>query len=287
MGVLVKPTKEQILQFYRQALDRCVEGYAKLDEKEWAKKASDAWTAREHLAYLVGTHEEEGLVLTRQAIAGEPPNIPGFQQRSDLQAFRQSIVARLRELPVRELRDRMKTGFGEHIAMLEGVSEADLDRPAASPAWDRPGALRDLFFAAYLFLANQYQEIRRVAKKKLPHWVEASTPDQVRYHMERVFTFMPLIFHSGRAEDMQATYLFTMEGEGGGQWSIRIDQGMAQSLDAVPDDHDVEIRTKPEFWVDLSSGDLNPVWAITTRKVHLGGNTGLAMKLRTLFSSQE
>ena len=45
MPDLVKPTKEQIVQFYQQALDRSVDAYGKLDDKEWAKKASDEYTA--------------------------------------------------------------------------------------------------------------------------------------------------------------------------------------------------------------------------------------------------
>ncbi len=287
MAVLTKPSKEQIIQYYGLALKRCVEAFAELDEKEWAKKASDEWTAKEHLAHLVGAHQEEGLVLTRQALAGEPARVPGFQRREDLMSFREASMRKVRDLSVPELLERMKAGFGEHLAMLESLSNADLDRPANSPAWDRPGTLRDLFFASYLFLASQYQEIRRVNKKKLPHWVEASTPEQVRYHMDRIFHYMPLIFRSDRAQDMQATYLFTMEGEGGGQWSIRIAAGKAESADGPADPFDSEVRTKPELWLDLSSGDLNPPIAIMTRKVKLGGNPGLAMKLSSLFSAQE
>lgn len=86
---------------------------------------------------------------------------------------------------------------------------------------------------------------------------------------------------------MSVTYLFTMEGEGGGQWGVSIAEGHATSQDGEPAAHDVEIKTKPESWIDLSTGDLNPMWAITTRKVHLGGNMGLAMKLSELFSAEE
>jgi putative sterol carrier protein len=45
----------------------------------------------------------------------------------------------------------------------------------------------------------------------------------------------------------------------------------------------MEFRTKPEHWMDLSTNDLNAMFAITTRKVHLAGNMALAMKLDSLF----
>ena len=167
--------------------------------------------------------------------------------------------------------------------MLDGLSESDLDKPASSPGWDRPGTVRDLFFASYLHLPGHYQDIRRVARRKLPHWMEASTAEEVHYQLDRTFHYMPLIFWSSRGADMTATYAFVMEGQGGGQWAIRIGGGKAESQDGTPESVDLEVRTKPELWMDLSTNDLNPMWAITTRKVHLGGNTALAMKLGTLF----
>lgn len=281
------PTKDEIKEYYGQALQRCIDAFSRLDDKEWSKKASDEWTAHEHLAHLVITQEVETVPLTKQALAGEPANIPGFEKREDMVPFRNKTLEQVRDVPVPDLLKRLEEAFGEHIRMLDGLSEADLDKPANSPAWDRPGTVRDLFCAGYLFLPSQYQEIRRVAKKKLPHWIEASNSDQVHYHMDRIFHYMPLIFNREEGGDMEATYQFTMEGDGGGQWSIKIGNGRAESSDGPAESFDAEVKTKPELWMDLSQGDLNPVWAITTRKVQLGGNPALAMKLSSLFSADE
>jgi len=285
MGVLMKPTKEQIREYYSQALQRCLEAFSRLDDKEWGKKVN-GWTAKETLAHLVGTHLKETMVLTRQALAGEPQHIEGFEKRDQMAAFREATMKEFRDKSASELLQMMKESFEEHLKILDGLSEADLDKPAMSPTWDRPGTVRDLFFASYLFLPSQYQEIRKAAKKKIPHWIEASTPDQVNYHMARLFHYMPLIFRSDKGADMTATYVFTMEGEGGGQWSVKIAEGRAESEDGPADPCDLELKTKPELWIDLSTGELNPAWAIMTRKVQLGGNAGLAMKLSDLFSQE-
>ncbi len=279
------PTKDQIREYYTAALERCLEAFSLLEEKDLKKKASDPWTAGEHIASLVATLEKETMPLTRQAVAGEAPNIPGFAQRSDLTGFRQSTMEELRDVPVPDLLQRLRTGYEEHIAILDTLGEADLDKPANSPAWDRPGTVRDLFFASYLFLPGQYQDIRHVAKKKMPHWIEGSTPDQVNYHMGRIFHYMPLIFNSEKGADVQANYQFTMEGDGGGQWAIQIGGGRADAQTGALESHDIEIKTKPQLWIDLTTGDLNAAWAITTQKVKLGGNMGLAMKLSDLFSA--
>lgn len=284
------PTKEQIRDFYSRAVQRSLDAYAKLDEKEWAKKASDEGTAKEHLALLVATMERETIPVTRAAIDGHAPSIPGFEKRADTMPFRLACRNELSAASVPELLERMKTVFAEHLAMLDGLSESDLDKPASSAAWDRPGTIRDLFFGAYLFLPGQYQEIRRVNKKKLMHWIEDSTPDQVNFHMSRLFNYMPLIFRSDKAGDLKATYLFTMEGEGGGQWNLVIAEGRAASGDGVPaEGQDIEIKTKPESWIDLSTGDLNPMMAVMPPfgKVKLSGSMPLAMKLSELFTAEE
>ncbi|HEU4759587.1 MAG TPA: DinB family protein [Dehalococcoidia bacterium] len=279
----MKPTKEQIKQYYSQALARSLELYGRLEEKEWGKKASDRWTARDYLAHMVVTQEEMGNGLTSQTLAGKPADLPGYRGREGINEYNDERMATARGLSVAALLGRLKTAVEQHLSMLDGLGEADLDKPVAHPGWDRPGTLRDLFFSSYLHLPGHYQDIRRVSKRKLPHWVEASAPDEVHFQMDRIFNFMPLIFRSDRGQDMQATYLFTMEGQGGGQWAIQIAGGKAESLDGAPTSFDTEVKTKPELWIDLSTNDLNPMWAITTRKVQLGGNAGLAMKLGQLF----
>lgn len=284
------PTKEQITQFYGEAIDKCLTGFAKLDEKEWSKKASKRgsveWTARDHLGHLVITYEVETMTLTRQALAGEPPNIPGLEKREDMRSFRKSTMEKVRDIPAPELLTRLEANLKEHYGLLETITEADLDKPAKSPVWDKPGTVRDLFFSAYLFLPGQYQEIRSVAKKKMPHWIESSTAEHVNYHLGRTFHYMPLILNREAAANVDITYLFTMEGDGGGQWSVIVGDGKAESKDGAPEAFDAEIKTKPQLWMDLSNGHLNAPMAIATRKVKLGGNPALAMRLQTLFSAE-
>lgn len=279
------PTKDQIKQLYTQSLERSLIAFSQLDDKEWAKKASAHWTAKEHLAHITGTLEEQSLPLTQQALAGEPGTLPGFERRDQERDFNNRSVEKLRDLPTSELLDRIKAAVEQHIGVLDGLSEADLDKPAMDPSWDRSGTLRDIFFAAYLLFPNQYQSIRRVSKKKVPHWITSGTTEQAHYHLDRLFHFMPLIYRSEANADFAATYHFAMEGPSGGQWSIKIANGRADATDGAPENFDAEVKTRPELWMDLASGDLNPMLAISTRKVKLGGNLGLALKLSTLFGS--
>jgi putative sterol carrier protein len=283
-----KPTKEQILDFYTTSLQRSLDAYAKIDEKEWSKK-TDEWTAKQHLALLAATMPMETMPVTKQSLAGEKAHLDGFEKRGDMLSFREKTMRSAAEKPVAELLQMIQSGYGEHIELLRSLSEADLDKPAQSPSWGVAGTIRDLFFGSYLFLPGQYQEIRKVNKKKLPHWIQLSTPAQVNYHMARLFHYMPLILRNDKAAGVQCSYLFTMEGEGGGQWAITINDGKATSQDGPPESSDVEIKTKPESWMDLSTGDLNPITAVMPgpfQKVKLHGQMGLAMKLSEYFGAE-
>src|SRR2546422_7312498 len=110
----MKATKEQIKEYYTAALERCLEAFSSLDEKEWAKKASDHWTAKEHLAHIVAALEEETLPLTRQMLAGEPARLPGFGKRTDEREFQAATMAAVRDLPTSEVLARVKAAVEEH-----------------------------------------------------------------------------------------------------------------------------------------------------------------------------
>src|SRR5262245_58710410 len=99
-GVLMTPTKEQTKLFYAQTAERCLKAYTQLDKKDWAKKASDHWTAKQHLAYTVGALEEQQIPVTRAAIGGEPIKLRGFEAREDESSFRRSITEKVQDLPV-------------------------------------------------------------------------------------------------------------------------------------------------------------------------------------------
>ena len=94
------PTKDQIKKYYSQALGRCLDAYARLDEKEWGKKASDRWAASDYLAHMVIAQEEEANRLIRQALAGEPANVPGFAAREEINDYNQRMLETVRDLPV-------------------------------------------------------------------------------------------------------------------------------------------------------------------------------------------
>src|SRR3972149_5928034 len=124
----MKPTKEQIREYYTQALGRCLEAYSRLDDKDWSKKASDRWTAKDYLAHLVVSQEDEANLLARQALAGEPGHVPGYEHREQINDYNERMLETVRRLSTSELLARMTAAFEEHLSLLDGLSESDLDK---------------------------------------------------------------------------------------------------------------------------------------------------------------
>src|SRR3972149_4090740 len=112
------PTKDQIKKYYSQALSRCLDAYARLDEKEGGKKAPDRWAASHHLAHRVIAQEEEANRLIRQALAGEPANVPGFAAREEINDYNQRMLETVRDVPAGELLGRLQAACGEALATL-------------------------------------------------------------------------------------------------------------------------------------------------------------------------
>src|SRR3990172_7834774 len=119
------PTKEQIKKYYSQALSRCLDAYAKLDDREWGKKASDRWTAKDYLAHMVIAKEEEANRLIKQALAGEPASVPGFATREEINDYNHRMLETVRDLPGSELAGRLNAATDEAISILDGLNEAD------------------------------------------------------------------------------------------------------------------------------------------------------------------
>lgn len=124
----------------RERLDRSrsalLEAVAALDETDLARPIApeSEWTAKDlvgHLAYA----EAGMLPLIRGALPGAardraaPPTPPDF----DIDRWNASRVRRAAEQSVPQLLDRLAASRREALALLDGLTDADLDRPVVHP----------------------------------------------------------------------------------------------------------------------------------------------------------
>jgi putative sterol carrier protein len=83
--------------------------------------------------------------------------------------------------------------------------------------------------------------------------------------------------------DTLATIVFALEGEGGGSFFVRIENGTVSGGAGEPAHVDLRVRVDLESWRGLNAGTLSAPRAFLLRRVHLSGNLRLAVKLHLIL----
>ena len=72
-------------------------------------------------------------------------------------------------------------------------------------------------------------------------------------------------------------------GEGGGSWTVKVQDGIASIEEGNTDYWDCAISVQAADYLALAAGELSPYDAIAKGKIGITGNLGLASRLRSLF----
>jgi putative sterol carrier protein len=86
-----------------------------------------------------------------------------------------------------------------------------------------------------------------------------------------------------RLGDTRATIEFELTGEGGGVFSLALDQGEVRGFAGRGESRDLGVRLDVETWRELNRGVLSAPEAALRRRVHLEGNFLLALKLHLIL----
>ena len=85
---------------------------------------------------------------------------------------------------------------------------------------------------------------------------------------------------ASKTAGMNNSFLFEIEGAG--TWRVDVADGKVSVSEGVGD-ADVTIRTSPETFSAIASGEQNPTTAYMTGKLKVEGDMGAALKLQKLF----
>ena len=85
---------------------------------------------------------------------------------------------------------------------------------------------------------------------------------------------------ASKTAGLTSSYLFEIEGAG--TWKVDVADGKV-SVSEGTGDADVTIRTSPETFSAIASGEQNPTTAYMTGKLKVEGDMGAALKLQKLF----
>jgi putative sterol carrier protein len=87
-----------------------------------------------------------------------------------------------------------------------------------------------------------------------------------------------------KLKGMDATILFDVSGEDGGQWTVTIDNGKVNVEEGQTGSPTITVQAAAEDLKALVKGDLNPMAAFMQGRLKVKGDLSIAMQLQKLFS---
>ncbi len=101
--------------------------------------------------------------------------------------------------------------------------------------------------------------------------------------VEQIFKNLPQNVDVSKLGDFNATVVFSLTGEGGGDWQVNIDDGKVTTAKASAEKPTAKVIMDADDYKDMMSGKLNPVQAFMSGKVRVEGDLNAVMKLQSMF----
>lgn len=101
--------------------------------------------------------------------------------------------------------------------------------------------------------------------------------------VEKLFESMPKAFNAEKAGSMKATVQFNLTGEGGGNWVVRVADGVCTTEEGTVEEPTATISMDADDYAALVGGELNAMEAFMQQKIKVKGDLSTVMKFQTLF----
>lgn len=98
-----------------------------------------------------------------------------------------------------------------------------------------------------------------------------------------IFAHMTERFDASKAGDLNMAVVFSLSGDGGGDWTVKVADGKATVDDGAADGANATVKMDAGDYADMMSGKLNPMMAFMSGKVKVDGDLNSVMKLQSLF----
>jgi putative sterol carrier protein len=94
---------------------------------------------------------------------------------------------------------------------------------------------------------------------------------------------MATTFNPASAKGVNAVVQLNASGDGGGHYSMTIDDGKVDIAEGVAEKPAVTINVAAVDWLNIVNGSLDPTKAFMTGKLKIAGDLGLMMRFQRMF----
>ncbi|NWF71366.1 MAG: SCP2 sterol-binding domain-containing protein [Chloroflexi bacterium] len=100
-----------------------------------------------------------------------------------------------------------------------------------------------------------------------------------------IFPSMVARFLPEKADGVDAIVQFDLAGDNGGQWWLRIANGVCEHGDGAAEAPKLTIKANADDYYAVATGAMNPMQAYMGGKLKIQGDMGLAMKFMAMFAN--
>ncbi len=93
---------------------------------------------------------------------------------------------------------------------------------------------------------------------------------------------LPEKVNTAALEGMQTVFHFDIQGDNGGQYTVKVDDGKIATTEGLEGEPKCTIKAKDTDLVGVVKGDLNPMMAVLTGKIKIS-NQGEMIKYAKIF----
>ena len=93
---------------------------------------------------------------------------------------------------------------------------------------------------------------------------------------------LPEKVNTSALEGMQTVFHFDIQGDDGGQYTVKVDDGKVESKEGLEGEPKCTVKAKDKDLVGIVKGDINPMMAVLTGKIKIS-NQGEMMKYAKVF----
>jgi|RhiMetdeSRZDD1v2_1073273.scaffolds.fasta_scaffold1783854_2 putative sterol carrier protein len=94
-------------------------------------------------------------------------------------------------------------------------------------------------------------------------------------------------FVADQAKGVDATFVYELDGNGGGTWTVRVKDGTVAVEQGSAPNPTVTYKMAAEAYVQLANGEINGAKAFLTRKLKVSGSIPMAQKMNKFLPPLE
>jgi hypothetical protein len=260
--------------------------FTSLTPSDWERKKqtrSHEWNLHETIAHVYALNGV-GLESIQSTLRGEPYIFHDLATRYEFNAYNRKGIDRHMGLPRDELCSRFMDIHREAALIARSLQSSQAEMAAVMPIYNRPvrifEALSIIMIHAGIFHSAQVAE----PAGALPLWKHLS-PDIRHRGIGRVMRALSLLYRLDLGGDLEAAFVFQVDGPGGGIWHIDVSPEGSASDEGRSQLSGLTLRMRnTDIFCRMFTSRLNLPYALLSGQIKLSGRLQMFRQLRTLFS---